>query len=114
VLLLCDQIKVLGVVVHLVYPDDVRMVDVLEQLKLEEQLPLVLFVDFVLRDHFVRSIATFHCSDKPGFFVLDLEHLAVAAFADSCHDAIEVGEPTSFLRYERVRSDLDVDVAYVK
>lgn len=46
-----DEIEVLRVVEDFVYPDDVRVVDVLEDLELEEELALVLLVDLVLRDH---------------------------------------------------------------
>ena len=44
--LLGDQIKILLVLEYLVYPDDVRMVDVFEQLEFEQHLASVLFIDF--------------------------------------------------------------------
>lgn len=81
--ILRNQVYVLAVVVNLVYPDDVRMVDVLEQLELKEQLALVLLVYFIFRNHSGLKKRTFHRSDESCLFVLNLEDLPISTFTDS-------------------------------
>lgn len=49
--ILCNEVKVFAVVVDFIYSDNVWMVDILQDLKFEEQLSLVLFFNFVFRNH---------------------------------------------------------------